>query len=618
MKIRNLTFIFSILLIASQALAQSWESIKTSPLYLYGEGWAVAVEDADQAALSDLISKISIQVKAEITHNEEETVTSEGVDSRTSFNAMINTYSSATLTNTEKIILENEPNAHVGRYIRRADVNRIFELRKDKINDYIAAGLKAEERGKLDVALKNLYWAHKLTQTLPQPDEFRHTDDSGKSYVASKWLIDHINELLDEVKVNFVNRVGDDVELRITFRGKPVNSIDYTYFDGRDWSSTYSAKDGLGVLELAPGALDDNLQLKIEYEFKREVSMDNDVRLAFASVPNVYLRGSRKDVKGSAKPAKPSSPAKPSKKEESPLADSFAKISESYYHKPEPIADNSEYMAIVDKLGAAIAAKRYTDASVAALFTPGAKKIYDELIHYGSAQIVGKPEYTFYKYGDNVICRGLKMAFSFKNGVRKKFIEDVVFSFNTEGKIDNITFGLGKTAEDDILGKGLWDENSRFALMTFMENYQTAFALRRLDYIESIFDDYAVIFTTVVHPACTRKTDSDGVFIEARDELIKVNKYTKSEYIRKLRKNFAGKEYINLVFSDNEIKKLSKYGEVYAVQISQEYYSSNYSDKGYLMLIIDLNDKNEPLIKVRSWQQEKDPEFGIFGPEMLK
>ncbi len=55
-------------------------------------------------------------------------------------------------------------------------------------------------------------------------------------------------------------------------------------------------------------------------------------------------------------------------------------------------------------------------------------------------------------------------------------------------------------------------------------------------------------------------------------------------------------------------------GEVYAIQIKQDYYSTNYGDEGYLFLMVDINDPLNPIIKVRTWQPEKDPNFGIYSP----
>ena len=34
--------------------------------------------------------------------------------------------------------------------------------------------------------------------------------------------------------------------------------------------------------------------------------------------------------------------------------------------------------------------------------------------------------------------------------------------------------------------------------------------------------------------------------------------------------------------------------------------------------MLDMNDPEKPLIKIRTWQPEKDPTFGVFGPEHFK
>ena len=93
--------------IAIPAFAQSWEAIKGSNAYLWGEGWGTSVAEADKQALNDLISKISLQVSGNVSHNETETVTNAGVETNSTFSSVVNTYSSATLTNTEKVIIEN-------------------------------------------------------------------------------------------------------------------------------------------------------------------------------------------------------------------------------------------------------------------------------------------------------------------------------------------------------------------------------------------------------------------------------------------------------------------------------------------------------------------------------
>ena len=173
----------------------------------------------------------------------------------------VNTYSNATLTNTEILILGNEPDAHVARWIRKSEIERIFEGRKAKVNEYIGNAIKSEEKGKVDDALRNYYWAYVLLKTLQHPSEVRYTDNRDEEHTLVTWIPEKMNEVFDDIKPAIVSQKGNDIELYFTFREKPVASLDYTFFDGSRWSNIYSAKDGNGVIELAPGFAGESIQI---------------------------------------------------------------------------------------------------------------------------------------------------------------------------------------------------------------------------------------------------------------------------------------------------------------------------------------------------------------------
>jgi len=64
--------------------------------------------------------------------------------------------------------------------------------------------------------------------------------------------------------------------------------------------------------------------------------------------------------------------------------------------------------------------------------------------------------------------------------------------------------------------------------------------------------------------------------------------------------NYVGAQSIE----QSEIRKAGKGGDIFGVQIKQNFFSSNYGDVGYLFLIVDLNNVEEPIIHVRTWQPE--------------
>lgn len=95
---------------------------------------------------------------------------------------------------------------------------------------------------------------------------------------------------------------------------------------------------------------------------------------------------------------------------------------------------------------------------------------------------------------------------------------------------------------------------------------------------------------------------------------VQFTQLTKREFLRNLRRQFQSKDYINLHFSQNRIYQLQKGVERYGIEIKQDYYSSNYGDTGYLTLIFDLTNSDQPVIHVRTWQEQPDPNFGVVSP----
>ena len=107
----------------------------------------------------------------------------------------------------------------------------------------------------------------------------------------------------------------------------------------------------------------------------------------------------------------------------------------------------------------------------------------------------------------------------------------------------------------------------------------------------------------------------EGRVTELGHKIIKYNRYTKDEYIARLGRVFNANEFINIRFTDNDIQwQENADGEVFSIQVAQDYCSSSYADKGYLFLMVDMTDHASPQIKIRTWQPDKDPNFGLYGP----
>lgn len=599
----NISLAIATLLLCSETLcAISWDEIKQSPLYLYGEGWGASDAEADKHALADLISKISVNVSSTFTVTEDELQQNGQTNSESYARSKVETYSQATLTNTGKIVIAHEPDAHIGRYILRSEIAKIFKSRENRIKEMIGLAKQGERLGKIDDALRYYYWAFCLLKTLQRPNETTYTDESG-THILINWIPNQMNAVFDNISIRPIKTENNVMEIAVEYKKRPVDSFDYTYFDGQNWSNIYSARDGRGVIELSPGAITDNIRIKCEYEYRNEAHIDNEIENVFNIVKGQAFRKSYITVSGAAVNA-----TQPEQNAAVPA------IETSETNSIASAIDETPYRLIMDNVLNAIASKNYNAAEQ--YFTPNGADMFRKLINYGKARILNSANLQFSEIDGKTVCRNAAMSFSFRNGMRKSFVEDVVFTFNSDKKIDYIAFGLGDRAQNDILNKGEWSLTARNAIMNFLENYKTAYALKRLDYIEQVFDDNAVIISgCVIRRPKGRELENSEQFIS--NQYVRYTRVNKDEYIDRLRRSFAGKEFINIRFSNNDVRKMSKGGELYCIQIKQDYYSSNYGDSGYLFLMVDLNRPDAPIIKVRTWQPQPDPDFGLIGPEFF-
>ena len=595
-----------LLFLPAVAWSQSIDEIRESSDYIYDEGFGRTLREADNDALKSLISKISVSVQSDFSSVEEEVVSSEGIDANSAVRSVISTYSQATLQNTERIIVRQEPDAEVFRFVKRADVFRIFESRKAKVLDMLASAGRAEEKGKIDDALRYYYWGYCLLQSLPNSNAA--TNEAGN--VLVHWIPDQINGILDGVQFVRSNQKGNYIELSVLYHGSPVSSLDYSYFDGMNWSNLYSARDGRGVLEMRPGASTDNIQVKCEYEYYGEAHIDKEIAQVVEVMRGGVFRNATRRVEGEMPETAPDAVLS-----EALTASATESVTEQEGAVLVDLEPERSTLACLDvkesepyrkKIDAVISAIRTSDyGSVAGLFTADGWDMFNRLVSYGKGRIVGNPEPSYIAIGDEVVCRSIPINFSFKGNVRQ-FVENITFTFNADKMIDCLAFGLDERAADDILHHAAWGEYARKILTEFLENYKTAYSLKRMDYLRQVFDDNAVIITGKV---LTRPETDDAGRQYMNNRYVVLNRQSKEQYLRNLERCFESNEFINIRFAENDIVKAGKGDETYAIQIRQDYYSSNYGDTGYLFLMVDLNEPKAPVIKVRVWQPERDPNF---------
>jgi len=602
----NLLFI-ALLILSISVKAQTVEKIKKNPDYIWGEASASTLEQADQFAMKDLISQISVKIESSFSNVLTETES----DIKEYTRSVINTYSNIYLNNAKRIVVNKKKSVYVLRYMNKKDIDEMFENRKAKIYDYVNLAILAEQDLRIADALRYYYWAMILLTSHPEGSKMKYTTQANIEISLLPFIQSEFDKIFQNLRISVTDTLqvanAKSLILSVQYRSKPVTNLDYVYWYGDGFSNLYSAKDGLGIVDFYSGQIDNfsEIKLKIEYVYESRSIIDPDVQSVLQMSVLPRLKEAEITV-----PLYKSQKLSESKEESLP-----PKIEEPEYKADKKMVELFDKVlidSVIDQISLAVLKKESTNINN--LFTESGLKSYNKLLNYGNAKILSDNNDIEYIYINGLIMvRSVPMSFSFPNNNRT-FVEDVVFIFDSTGKVDNINFALNDIAINDIMcmGERFGTDEEKFFLINFLECYKTAYSLENIEFIESVFSDDALI---IVGTLLKQSEPIDDMYLMLDNKNIKYQQFSKKQYVEHLNKAFASKEYINLQFEDNEIRRSGANGKIYGIQICQNYYSSNYSDKGYLFLMIDLEDSINPKIYVRTWQPEKNPDGSVIGLE---
>ena len=608
--------------------AEKAAAVFDNPDMLWGVGTADDRAKAVDNALAELARKISVTVIAETDGSDIESVAADGtVTSTSDFRSLVRSYSNpTTLRDVRQIWTSNTPPYEVVAYMSRDQIDAMYQRRRDRVAEFARMGLTAEKSGLVDDALRYLYRAFVVLRSLPEYETIYDVIE-GQSRNMVTWIPEQMREICSRISFGIAGvqpadpadpDAGQLLDLTVRYKGEPASRVAFTYFTGRAKSPVITARDGIAEVLLAPNTPLNPLNLDIEYRFPDE----NHLISEYTPLLEAYNGAG---LVPSAKISITESPRqlKADKKETKAFNEA---VSAGARASLTPVSKDasSVYSKAMATLVDAISTRNYDRALP--LFTPGGKDMFERLIRYGQARIVGRAtpdSYAFFPVGDRVVCRSVPMSFTFENG-RRQFVEDVTFTFGADGLIESLAFGHESAARDDIfaMGGAAWNDYIKMVIVGFLENYKTAFALHRLDYIESIFaDDAVIIVGHVTRKSTAAKGDLRGF---SNTQHVTYARKSKAEYMETLRKCFKSNQYINIRFGATDVGK-SAYGpKTFGIQLRQEYVSSTYGDTGYLYLLVDFANADEPTIHVRTWQPERNPEltpnipkdspqFGIFS-----
>ena len=458
------------------------------------------------------------------------------------------------------MVLKPEPDAEVLMFIKKSEIEKVFASRKAKAIEFIKNADQALADNQIGDALRYYYWAFRLIGSLRYPTEVKVNVD-GEQRMATIYLQKKIEDIMRDVKFEYAKAVGPNTfEVKATYKDKPIRSLDFSYFAGRDASST-NIRDGIGIVEMNAGHKPDRMNLKMEYEYselaeacdkemKSVLEATNSTALPFkqAYSPLVLDAFASSNVK-EAKPVIQQSVA--------PLATDKAKITNSLMTK----YDKNFFQPIIAAINSG------NKASVQNLFTTDGFGEFSKITSYGRVSVLSDMTLDYYASLDGtIVVRGLPVLCRF--GTRKSFNETLSFTIDPKTeKISHVSMGIGKQAMDDIsMSKEGWDPESRKKLVDFIEDYRTAYAMKDADYLDRVFDDNAVI---IIGRCRAQRATNSKEFGYRSNRKVELTQMSKKDFVKRARSIFGNKyiSYINLHFSNCKVSKMKKDREIYGLEL---------------------------------------------------
>ncbi len=486
-------------------------------------------------------------------------------------------------------------------YISKSDFEEVCKERAEDIQRWVNTGQNKESEHNMTDALRAYYWG--MMSCLAHPyGKTMKVDVDGEDFPAYSYLEERVVEILESFTFSIskenpgeFNDDGISVIMNVRADDNDVSGLQVKYYNGIDDYVKTMVDNGKMEVQLM-GQDVREFDFKIEYDFSHHIISHPEMKVIMDNIDKIVVKEnvSRdfnlapyiKYLKGS------------------------ADVETKTEVQTTLMTDNEMYfLGVMKEVEDAFRVKDYS--SVKKHFTPEAFAMLDTLINNAEISVIGNQKYELITSGNTTICRDIDMKFQFRNYV--SFIREVVFRFDNESKlITSLAFRLSSIAENDIATKNKWNNDCKLALVNFLEDYQTAYALKRYDYLESIFSDDALF---IVGHVLQKNNDElkDIKQFKLSEEEVELLRMDKNTYFERLSKVFKSQEYINIRFTETDFKRQmtssddgkSDGEDIFGVRLLQEYQSTTYGDVGYLFLMVDLRDTKRPVIHVRAWQPDK-------------
>jgi hypothetical protein len=206
--------------------------------------------------------------------------------------------------------------------------------------------------------------------------------------------------------------------------------------------------------------------------------------------------------------------------------------------------------------------------------------------------------------------RNIQMAFTSATDPSTSNLEEVSIQFDAKGTVVGFCVTMASQQYTKILSEmeEVMDEEKRNKIIKWMENMCTAYNSRDLSWFQQFFSDDVLVITGS-RRYTTQKGDNGVKFRQEYFEYVSQNK---TQYLTRLEKVFKNTASLKVKFDDDFIITAHPLRDrYYAVELTQRWTSSSYSDVGRLFVVWDFG-LEQPQILLRAWTELDDEKhFGF-------
>lgn len=587
--------------------------VKQSDNYYWGEAVAENEKEASDAALADLTQHIAVTVSS--SFQSDVTETNEAVKERV--RSILKTYSAMTLRNVKTIRSYVGGKVDVFDYLERSEVSNFFKGRVNLIKSVYEKGKEFESDQQIGYALKWYYFAIVLMNSVPF-QAVTYDSVNLKTEIPFR-----ITNILNNTRFRLAEDtlIGPDerkLVVSVIAFNKPAKCLDFSFWDGTNQVNVH-AIDGEGTFTLFGASTKfSKLDLQIKYsyyesrdEIKEVAELWNLVgRPSFDNTTRILLRP------GTARRRSPTTGLS------SPGIGSIDTVAGGGETKFRLTLHTVDSCAVLRRVAA------QTLSLLDLIDSGNSSRIRKALSGdaFLAQRILALMKFNHISFLTQTVNAEVNRTYegwelrkirvhTYYPSLDEQSTEYLVLDFTKDGKLYNITFAIPGYFYKALRRQGMdeMDWSHRQVIIKFIEKYRTAFMTRDTAAIASMFSDRALIIVGRVLKESASNNDLYR-FMKINDAqpTYQQIRLTKDEYLKRQKRVFRTQRDIYLSYSTLKIRRKNKQKDVYGISMRQHYVSTDYSDEGYLFLLVDFDEKY-PQIYVRAWQPQEWNDSALIG-----